>query len=305
MKSIFRRKRLGAILLVASLVAAWWMTLAPRAVGGHASYVVVSGTSMQPTYHTDDLVVVRARSAYHVGEIVAFSVDGGHVIHRILAGSAKAGWQTKGINKNTPDLWVIPNDHILGAAWFSVPHGGRDLRWVGTPLGRAALAGVLALLVALVPGRHRRRAGPTQPVRTSRWLDVLVLAAAAGVALTGLTVVAAVSGGLGGLVRLPGIPFPIRVRALGFAALALLAPSLPLIGLLLLQGRDRRRATAGPSDAATGPPDTAAGPSGTAAGPWDADTGGCVDVRDDIVAAAATLELEAVLETSAPTASGG
>ena len=58
-------------------------------LGGPASYVIVSGHSMEPTLYTGDLVVVHQRDEYSVGDMVAFEIEGGsQVIHRIVGGSA-------------------------------------------------------------------------------------------------------------------------------------------------------------------------------------------------------------------------
>ena len=80
--------------LVAGIVlaAAWALTLRPTSLGGPATYIVVRGDSMLPDYHSGDLVVLRAASAYSASDVVGYRVpDGeigaGHVVlHRIVAG---------------------------------------------------------------------------------------------------------------------------------------------------------------------------------------------------------------------------
>lgn len=140
---------------------AWWFTLAPRAVGGPLSAVVVDGTSMQPRFHTGDVVIVRRHASYHLGDIVAVKVDGGEVIHRLVAGNASTGWRTKGINRRTMDSWVIPNDHILGAQWVFLPGAGNWTGWVRQPQGAGIAAAAIAILCALVPSKRRRSRGGT------------------------------------------------------------------------------------------------------------------------------------------------
>ena len=52
--------------------------------------MVTDGISMEPLYHTGDLVVIAPASSYHVGEIVAYHGDlDGHmvVLHRIVGGN--------------------------------------------------------------------------------------------------------------------------------------------------------------------------------------------------------------------------
>ena len=49
-----------------------WYFFAPPALGGSTTYVFTDGVSMEPRFHTGDLVLVRSQSSYHVGEIVAY-----------------------------------------------------------------------------------------------------------------------------------------------------------------------------------------------------------------------------------------
>src|SRR5436309_10860228 len=87
-----------------------WLAL-PQTLGGRADWVLVSGTSMLPHLHTGDLVLVRHRSNYHVGEVIAYRVPEGEVgagrivIHRIVGGSGRIGWTLQGDNRTAPDLW--------------------------------------------------------------------------------------------------------------------------------------------------------------------------------------------------------
>jgi signal peptidase len=258
-----RPRRVVRFALVASLLVAlggWWFTLAPRSLGGPATYVVVSGKSMLPLLHTGDLVIAHKQSQYHLGEIVVVSIDGGEVIHRLYAGNAKIGWKTKGINKLTPDLWTIPNKDVLGTKSFVVPNAGNWVRWAGTPTGRSALAAAIALFVVLIPRRNRRREKTVAPALSPRSVvlnsALLILAALGGLA-GGLAGLDASVVGLRGWVTLPLTRLQVHPVLIALIAVVLLAISLPLIGLQV--GREvleRRRLAAlpeaGPAAPATG-----------------------------------------------------
>ena len=59
-------RRLGGVVLIA-LIA-----VVAGAIGtGRIAVEVTHGVSMQPTYHTGDLVVVARATTYHKGQIVA------------------------------------------------------------------------------------------------------------------------------------------------------------------------------------------------------------------------------------------
>ncbi|TMK89013.1 MAG: S24 family peptidase, partial [Actinobacteria bacterium] len=68
-----------ALAIVAGLaaVAGWFFLVRPVALGGPTGYVMVRGVSMNPKYHSYDLVLTRHQSRYHPGDIVAYHVPKG------------------------------------------------------------------------------------------------------------------------------------------------------------------------------------------------------------------------------------
>ena len=70
-----------------ALVAVAWHFFAPSNIGGSTRYVVTSGVSMQPHFHTGDLAITRPASTYRVGDVVAYHSTLLHVtvLHRIIA----------------------------------------------------------------------------------------------------------------------------------------------------------------------------------------------------------------------------
>ncbi len=159
--------RLGLLLLV-GLIAGWAVFLRPLSLGGSDLYLVVRGDSMLPTYQTGDLVVLRARPSYSVGEIVAYRVpDGelgaGHVIiHRIAGGDPVHGFVMQGDHNPSPDPWRPRASDVEGAAWILVPGVGRTLATLHHPvvLGSLAAALVVAWFVAAGVGRGRDEVQP-------------------------------------------------------------------------------------------------------------------------------------------------
>ncbi|HEU5215335.1 MAG TPA: signal peptidase I [Gaiellaceae bacterium] len=126
--------------------AGLWFGL-PQNLGGRAEWVLVSGTSMLPRYHTGDLVLVEHQSSYHVGEVVAYRVPKGQigaghvVIHRIVGGNGRTGWKMKGDNRTAPDLWYPTNRDVLGARLLRIPDAWLVLRVLHMPLLLALFAG--------------------------------------------------------------------------------------------------------------------------------------------------------------------
>jgi len=135
-----------AIAATALLVVLWATYLRPQSLGGRAGYVLVSGKSMLPRFHTGDLVLVEREASYHVGEVVAYHVPkgdpmaGAQVIHRIIGGNAKQGFVVKGDNRTAPDVWHPKPQNIVGAKLLRIPDALLVLRFLRSPF----LLGLLA-----------------------------------------------------------------------------------------------------------------------------------------------------------------
>jgi signal peptidase I len=155
------------LLSVAAFVA-WLLILGPTAIGGPATYVWVSGISMEPTLETGDLVIVRRADGYAEGDIVAFRVPQGEpgagslVIHRIVGGSAGTGFITQGDNKRRPDSWRPTPEDIVGSSWLVVPGAGFVVTWLREPSVFAALAAALTVFSLMLAGGGSRASRPSQ-----------------------------------------------------------------------------------------------------------------------------------------------
>lgn len=144
-----------AALACLALAAVWWLLLRPTALGGPASYIVVSGISMEPTLYTGDLAVLHRQQAYRPGDVIGFRVKGGQVIHRIVGGSAEEGYLTQGDNKPEVDPWRPKPEDISGAMWFSIPRAGRVLAFLQQPRNAGLFTALVA--VAITEGAAQRR----------------------------------------------------------------------------------------------------------------------------------------------------
>ena len=141
-------------------VVGWILVFRPAGLGGPATYVIVSGRSMQPTLQGGDLVVTHDRENYQVGDVVAFRLDGQYVIHRIVGGNAADGYEMKGDNNPAIDPWRPTAADIAGESRFVVAGGGRPVEWLRhNPFLLACFAGSLALFLTL----SRRQSNPDCP----------------------------------------------------------------------------------------------------------------------------------------------
>jgi signal peptidase len=167
-----RRRLIGNVVFAvvfSLLVAGWFTALRPAKLGGPAAFVMVQGVSMEPTYHTGDLVISHRRSSYAVGDVIAYEVPGGDVgagltvIHRIISGSPATGFITQGDNNPTPDDWRPKLGDVEGSAWMVIPNGGRILTFLHAPIPLGGLAAAVVVMWIVyqedAPSLRRRRRG--------------------------------------------------------------------------------------------------------------------------------------------------
>jgi signal peptidase len=131
---------LVAVLFVVAVALLW-----PARYGGITGLTVVSGHSMEPTFHTGDLLLSIKQPSYRVGDIVSYTVApgqpgaGGRVIHRIIAVDASGHYQTRGDNNPDIDPWRSTARDVMGREIFS-------LAGAGTFLGPASAPAALGLV---------------------------------------------------------------------------------------------------------------------------------------------------------------
>ena len=153
-----RVARALAIGACAALLVFAWYFLAPLQLGGRTAYVTSTGTSMEPLLHDGDLVVLRTREAYQVGDVIAFrSLDIGRIVlHRIVA-LEDGRLVTRGDSNSWIDGFHPAETDVLGEMSMRIPGLGARLSGVRSPWGVSALVSVAAL--GLFGGRRRSRRG--------------------------------------------------------------------------------------------------------------------------------------------------
>ena len=150
----------GSWVLFAIVCTVGWLALGPTQVRGPASYVVVSGDSMKPTYQDGDLVIARKKSSYQVGDIILFDPRVGEVfsvIHRIIEIRPDGFYVTQGDNRPDADGWFLSNDDVFGSAVVRLPYTGSVIRLIREPSLWFAVASIILVLVSIDLLRHSRR----------------------------------------------------------------------------------------------------------------------------------------------------
>lgn len=97
------------------MTAALW----PARLGGATSLVAVRGRSMEPTYHSGDLLVVRAEEP-DVGDIAVYRMTnsmahGGNVVHRVVGVREDGRLVMQGDANDAPDDETPLPSEVMGS----------------------------------------------------------------------------------------------------------------------------------------------------------------------------------------------
>lgn len=169
-----RLLRLAGTVALLVAIAAWAALLRPPLLGGPTSYVLVTGTSMEPTMHHGDLAVIREHPTYEHGEVVAFHTEAGAsprdpmVIHRVVGGDGDAGYRLQGDNNDFRDPWRPRDEQVAGALWFFVPGAGRILAVLTQPVMFAGLVSGVTVFLALLRAPDSPRSAADAPTPAER-----------------------------------------------------------------------------------------------------------------------------------------
>lgn len=136
------------ILLSLIAVALAWIWVMPRTIGGLNTYTVVSGISMEPTFHTGDLIISRRADRYNIGDVVTYKIpdakyDKFRIVHRVIGKIDDTHYEIRGDNQDQADPWSVPGENIAGAKVFMIPQGGTVLGYARNPIGLALLFGAI------------------------------------------------------------------------------------------------------------------------------------------------------------------
>lgn len=104
---------------------------------GYSTAVIVSG-SMEPVLSVDDLIFNHEQASYEEGDIITFHSGSSLTTHRIIS-VTDDGYMTQGDANNAADLDIVPENVVVGRVVWIIPHVGRALAFLKTPLGMVIL----------------------------------------------------------------------------------------------------------------------------------------------------------------------
>lgn len=105
--------------IASGLLALLALVMWPHRFGGSTSLVVVQGGSMEPTYHSGDLLFVRATDDLEIGDIAVYTLPDGpgagrHIVHRIVGRTPDGRFEFRGDAKPLLDDVRPRESEIVG-----------------------------------------------------------------------------------------------------------------------------------------------------------------------------------------------
>ena len=128
------------------------------AMGTSSPLVVVTSTSMSPTFEIGHLLVLQSKAPQDidVGDVVVYNATWhtqAPVVHRVIQIENVSGeyhYYTQGDNNNQPDPSYRTYDDIIGVVVFAIPWIGNITLFLQTP-GVLPVILVLLLILIIIP----------------------------------------------------------------------------------------------------------------------------------------------------------
>lgn len=171
-----RLLRIAGTLLVGALLVCQIALAGTMALASRTGYqvLVITGGSMEPTYHLGSALVLKdlPEDDIRVGDAVTFtSVEGTLTTHRVIAMPQQQGvqyLQTQGDANADPDPNFVPAAAVVGTPVAHLPYGGYVTSFLLSPLGRLLvfgppLAALLMVQVRLIRAALRRTRSTDEP----------------------------------------------------------------------------------------------------------------------------------------------
>ncbi len=128
---------------------------APTHMGGSNTYLIINGNSMEPTYYTGDLVILRHSEAYGIGQEVAYEHPSIGIVYHSIIGFDGDLVILQGYNNDWEDEFRPKRDDLLGTYWRHVPQVGTYVQLRQFPKIIAVII-ALSFLLALWPRESNR-----------------------------------------------------------------------------------------------------------------------------------------------------
>lgn len=110
------RTVLQTLIFIAFAIGMW-----PMRLGGFSNFIVVRGASMEPHFHSGDMLYVWSADSFEVGDVAVYRIPKGQagasnlVVHRIIGTTDEGKYLFQGDNREFRDEGEIPREDLVGA----------------------------------------------------------------------------------------------------------------------------------------------------------------------------------------------
>lgn len=123
------------VALMIVFLSALWISLAPVQLGGQVAYVIISGNSMEPSFHTGDLVIVQKTLTFKIGDIAAYNnTELRHIVFHRIIGKELDRFIFKGDHNTWVDSYRPLKQELIGKLWIHFPMIGKAIQWARLPI---------------------------------------------------------------------------------------------------------------------------------------------------------------------------
>lgn len=158
---------MGGVFFTLSMLAL--ILFMPVQLGGGTSYVIISGSSMEPGFHMGDLIIVRRADNYQVGDEVVYRHPNiGAVFHRIVDREGDE-YVFKGDNNGWLDNYQPIKEELIGRLWIHIPKLGRLFNFLRNPFIFATLV-MFSIGLVFMNARNQTKQMKSKPRGSSQRL---------------------------------------------------------------------------------------------------------------------------------------
>ena len=112
------------------------------------STVVVNSGSMEPTIAIDDILLIKSKESYLVGDIITFLSDRDILVTHRIHSLTDSGYITMGDANNIPDAEISPS-RVIGKTIRIFPGAGLLVKGLFSPLSILLLFGLMVTILLL------------------------------------------------------------------------------------------------------------------------------------------------------------
>ena len=163
---------LSAFLLIGFIV--FLIFFSPIQLGGQTAYIVIYGNSMEPDFHSGDLIITKHALEYQIGDLVAYRNKdlNNYVFHRII-GQNNDRYILQGYNNPNEDSYHPYKSEIVGKYWFQMQQMGAIIQNLRIPAS-FILAAILSYALWSILMKNESKKGNKKRIVPIQYWGIII-----------------------------------------------------------------------------------------------------------------------------------